>query len=198
VLCELVPGGISKEITAGKAARVREEAEPSGAVALARCALAAEFPGDLRRIDAQMPGTTKRLTVAVRASGTTLTEIFGAGPVIAATMTGYVAGASRFPSRDNFAACNGTAPVEVSPGNRKIYRLSRRGNRRLNHAVHMAAVTQRTWRASKRSRCSWIGPGRPGPAWQSALPRWQRSRRSAFTWTASRWPWNWPRRELAR
>jgi transposase len=148
VLCELVPGGISKEITAGKAARVLEEAEPSGAVALARCELAAEFPGDLRRIDAQMPGTKKRLTVAVRASGTTLTEIFGVGPVIAATMIGYVADASRFPSRDNFAAYNGTAPVEVPSGNRKIYRLSRRGNRRLNHAVHMAAVTQIRYRHS--------------------------------------------------
>jgi hypothetical protein len=30
----------------------------------------------------------------------------------------------------------------VSSGPRKIYRLSRRGNRRLNHAIHMAAVTQ--------------------------------------------------------
>ena len=49
---------------------------------------------------------------------------------------------SRFPSRDHFAAYNGTAPVEVSSGGRKIYRLSLRGNRRLNHAIHMAAVTQ--------------------------------------------------------
>ena len=30
----------------------------------------------------------------------------------------------------------------MSSGNRIIYRLSRRGNRRLNHAIHMAAVTQ--------------------------------------------------------
>ena len=35
-----------------------------------------------------------------------------------------------------------TAPIEVSSGPRKVYRLSRRGNRRLNHAIHMAAVTQ--------------------------------------------------------
>jgi len=63
-------------------------------------------------------------------------------------MIGYVADASRFPSRDNFAAYNGTAPIEMSSGNRKIYRLSRRGNRRLNHAVHMAAVTQIRYRHS--------------------------------------------------
>jgi transposase len=55
---------------------------------------------------------------------------------------GAVRNVSRFPDRDHFAAYNGTAPIEVSSGPRKIYRLSRRGNRRLNHAIHMAAVTQ--------------------------------------------------------
>ena len=49
---------------------------------------------------------------------------------------------ARFPGRDHFAAYNGTAPVEVSSGQRKTHRLSLRGNRRLNHAVHMAAITQ--------------------------------------------------------
>ena len=142
LLCDLVPGGISKEITAAQATIFLKQIEPSEAVALARCELAAEFLGDLRRIDAQMRDTKKRLAVAVRASGTTVTEIFGVGPVIAATIIGYVADVSRFPSRDRFAAYNGTAPIEVSSGDRKIYRLSRRGNRRLNHAIHMAAVTQ--------------------------------------------------------
>ena len=51
--------------------------------------------------------------------------------------------------RDHFAAYNGTAPIEVSSGGRKIYRLSRRGNRRINHAIHMAAVTQIRYRHSK-------------------------------------------------
>ena len=104
--------------------------------------MAAEFPGDLRRIDAQMRDTRKRLNAAVRASGTTVTEIFGVGPVIAAIVIGCVVDASRFASRDHFASYNGTAPIGVSSGNRKIHRLSRRGNRRLNHAIHMAAVTQ--------------------------------------------------------
>jgi transposase len=148
VLCELVPGGFSKDITATHAARVLESVEPSGAIALARCELAAEFLGDLRRIDTQMRDTRKRLTAAVRASGTTTTDIFGVGPVIAATVIGCVADVSRFASRDHFAAYNGTAPIEVSSGGRKIYRLSRRGNRRLNHAIHMAAITQIRYRHS--------------------------------------------------
>jgi hypothetical protein len=142
VLCELVPGGIAKEITAAHAAHVLEGIKPSGAVALARCELAAEFLHDLRRLDTQMRDTKKKLAVAVRASGTTVTEIFGAGPVVAGTVIGDVGDVSRFASRDRFAAYNGTAPIEVSSGNRKIYRLSQRGNRRINHAIHMAAVTQ--------------------------------------------------------
>jgi transposase len=55
---------------------------------------------------------------------------------------GFVGDVRRFTSRDHFAAYNGTAPIEVSSGNRRVHRLSRRGNRQLNHAVHMAAVTQ--------------------------------------------------------
>jgi transposase len=142
VLCELVPGGISEEITAAKAAAVLEQAEPSGAVEVARCELAAEFLEDLRRFDVQMRDTKKKLAVVVKAAGTTLTEIFGAGPVVAATVIGDVTDVSRFPGRDHFAACNGTAPIEVSSGNRKTCRLPGRGNRRINHAIHMAAVTQ--------------------------------------------------------
>jgi transposase len=149
VLCELVPGGISKDITAAHAARVLASVTPSGGVEVARYELAAEFLDDLRRVDAQMRDTRKRLTTAVRASGTTLTGIFGVGPVIAATVIGSVTDVARFPSRDHFAAYNGTAPIEVSSGNRKIHRLSRRGNRRLNHAIHMAAVTQIRYRHSE-------------------------------------------------
>src|SRR5712691_7363865 len=127
VLCDLVPGGHSKEISAAQAARILERATPSGAVAVARADLAAEFLEDMRRLDAQLRDTRKKLAAAVRASGTTL---------------GDVAEVSRFPGRDHFAAYNGTAPVEVSSGNRKVYRLSLRGNRRVNHAIHMVAITQ--------------------------------------------------------
>ena len=142
VLCELVAGGIPKRISAAQAAHLLESITPPGTVAAARCELAAEFIEDLRRIDAQMRDAKKKLATAVAASGTTLTEVFGVGPVVAATVIGAVRDVSRFASRDRFAAYNGTAPIEVSSGRRKIYRLSRRGNRRLNHAIHMAAVTQ--------------------------------------------------------
>jgi transposase len=149
VLCELVPGGIAKAITAGQAAQLLGTVTPPDAVAAARCELAAAFIEDLSRTDAQQRAVKKKLTTAVQATGTTLTGLFGVGPVIAAAVIGDVRDVCRFPGRDHFAAYNGTAPIEVSSGPRKIYRLSRRGNRRLNHAVHMAAVTQVRHRHSK-------------------------------------------------
>ncbi len=42
----------------------------------------------------------------------------------------------------NYAAYTGTAPVEVASGGRQIHRVSRRGNRQLNHALHIAAISQ--------------------------------------------------------
>jgi transposase len=142
VLCELRAGGVSKEITAAHAARILEQVTPSGPVGTARHELASQFLQDLRGLDAQLRDTKKKLAAAVRASGTSLTEVFGFGPVNTGTVIGDVTDVTRFPSRDHFASCNGTAPVEVSSGNRKIYRLSLRGNRRINHALHMAAITQ--------------------------------------------------------
>jgi transposase len=142
VLAELVPGGFGREITAGQAASLLKRIRPSGPAARARRELATDFIADLRRLDAQIRQTRNKLAAAVQASGTTLTEIFGVGPVIAAAVLGTAGDRSRFGGRDRFAACNGTAPIEVSSGDRKIHRLSLRGNRRLNHAIHMAAVTQ--------------------------------------------------------
>lgn len=149
VLCELVAGGVPKAIRAAHAAQLLQSITPSGAVQAARCELAAAFVEDLCRIDAQLRETRKKLAAAVRASGTTTTGVFGVGPFVAATVIGDVRDVSRFPGRGHFAAYNGTAPIEVSSGKRKVYRLSRRGNRRLNHAIHMAAITQIHYRHSE-------------------------------------------------
>src|SRR5271170_8145218 len=153
VLCELIPGGVSKALTAAAAARLLESIAPAGAVEAARCELAAAFAEDLRGIDARIRETRKKLAVAVQAAGTSLTGLYGVGPVVAAVVIGDVRNVSRFPGRDHFAADDGTAPIEVSSGQRKIYRLSRRGNRRLNHAIHMAAVTQVSHRHSDGRAC---------------------------------------------
>jgi transposase len=153
VLCELVPGGVSKQIRAAAAACILEQAVPSGAVQAARHELAAEYLADLRRTDVQRRDVQRKLATEVRASGTTVTEVLGVGPAVAAAVIGDVRDISRFPGKDHFAAYNGTAPAEVSSGNRVIYRLSLRGNRRLNHAIHLAAVTQIRYRHTKGRAC---------------------------------------------
>ena len=66
----------------------------------ARHELAAQFLADLRRIDAQLRDTRKKLAAAVRASGTTVTEVFGVGPAVAATVIGDVRDISRFHGQD--------------------------------------------------------------------------------------------------
>jgi len=142
VLCELIPGGVPQVITANRAASILDAHRAAGPAGQAWHDLAAEHLADLRRIDTQLREARAKIRTAVRASGTSLTGIFGVGPVVAATVIGDVADITRFPTAGRFASYNGTAPIEVSSGGRKIYRLSMRGNRRLNHAIHMAAVTQ--------------------------------------------------------
>jgi transposase len=142
LLAELVAGGMYKEINASSAERLLAGVNPTSPVERARHALALEHLDDLRRFDTQMRASKKRIAEAVAASGTTLTELFGVGPVIAAMVIGYTGDVARFRSRDHFAAYTGTAPIEVSSGGRITHRLSRRGNRQLNHAIHIAAITQ--------------------------------------------------------
>jgi transposase len=70
----------------------------------------------------------------------------GIGPVLA----GRILGRTRRPSRNGsqFAAYTGTAPIEVSSAERTRHRLSRAGDRQLNAALHLAAVTQVRMRRS--------------------------------------------------
>ena len=142
VLCDLVPGGVPDEISAAKAVLLLAGVDVDRVVAAARVELAEELLEDLRRLDTQITESKNRLAAVVAASRTTTSSIFGVGPVVAAMVVGITGDVSRFGTRDRFAAFNGTAPIEVSSGGRKTYRLSRRGNRQVNHAIHMAAVTQ--------------------------------------------------------
>ena len=90
----------------------------------------------------ELKRSKQRITAAVVASATTLTDLYGVGPIIAAIVIGYSGDVRRFPTAGHYAAYNGTAPIELSSGGRTVHRLSRRGNRTLNHAIHMIAVTQ--------------------------------------------------------
>ncbi len=142
MLAELSGGGIDKEIYASDVDRFLLDHKAESAVEQVRFDLVEELLGDIRRLDAQLKVSHKRIRDAVRASGTSLTEIFGIGPIIAAMLIGYSGDVTRFVNRDHYASYNGTAPVEFSSGGRVVHRVSQRGNRNLSHAIHMAAVCQ--------------------------------------------------------
>ena len=142
LLAELAPGGISKELYVSDAERLLAKVTPETPAEQVRYDLALELVDDVRRLDDQTKEWHRRIRVAVKASGTSVTELYGVGPIIAAQLIGYAGDIRRFANRDTFAAYNGTAPIEFSSGGRVIHRLSQRGNRQLNHAVHMAAICQ--------------------------------------------------------
>ena len=48
----------------------------------------------------------------------------------------------RFASKHHFASYNATAPVEASSGPKVRHRLNQRGNRQLNWALHVIAISQ--------------------------------------------------------
>lgn len=142
LLCSLVPGGHGRRMSADQAQRLLRSVRPTAAVDVTRKQIAVELLADVRRFDRDIATSKKRIGEAVAVSKTSLTDIFGVGPVIAAIVIGHVADVGRFPTRDHFASYNGTAPIEASSGPKKRHRLNPRGNRRLNYALHMAAVTQ--------------------------------------------------------
>jgi transposase len=142
VLRDLIPGGARRRLAADQAAKVMRRIRPEGPVATERKRLAADLLVDVRRCDRELGVLRARIAEAVDAAGTALVELYGVGPIVAALILGHVADPARFPTRERFAAYNGTAPIEASSGPRKRHRLNPRGNRKLNHAMHMIAVTQ--------------------------------------------------------
>ena len=142
LLVELTPGGLATEMTVTKANALLEGVEVTDEVTRHRVVIATELVDDIGRFDAQMRASKKRIRAAVAASGTSLCEIRGVGPIGAAIILGAVGDIARFPTPGHFASYNATAPTDASSGERKRHRLNPRGNRKLNHALHIAAVTQ--------------------------------------------------------
>jgi transposase len=126
---ELSPGGIGKKLNSTDAAKFLAAIIPADPVAQLRGGLIAELSDDITRLEAQHKQSERRIRDAIRASGTTVTNIYGIGPVIAAMLIGNTGDIARFTNRDPYASYNGTAPVEFSSGGRIVHRVSERGNR---------------------------------------------------------------------
>jgi hypothetical protein len=104
--------------------------------------MAAEELEDLHRLDAKLKAMKAELKTAVLATGSHLMDIHGIGPAGAARILADVGDIARFPDRNHFASWTGTAPIDASSGQHIRHRLSRAGNRRLNHVLYMAGIVQ--------------------------------------------------------
>lgn len=107
-----------------------------------RADLACQCLTRVRELDEQIRVTATQLDALVAATGTTLTSIVGISNVNAARILGEVGDVSRYPTPAAFASNNGTAPIPASSGRTERHRLNRGGNRRLNRALYVIALTQ--------------------------------------------------------
>jgi transposase len=104
--------------------------------------LARELTARCRMLNAEIGALEHEVGALAAALAPELLALPGVGGLTAARLLGDTAGAARFASAARFAMHSGVAPVPVSSGRTDRYRLNRRGNRRLNCALHRIAVTQ--------------------------------------------------------
>ena len=142
LLRDLVPGGARRDLSTLQAGRFLSGIRPLTTVDIERKRIARALLEDLRRADRQLRAISTTIETAVAASNSSLTEVFGIGPVLAAKIAGHTGDITRFASKAHFASYSGTAPIEASSGDLRRHRLNRRGNRQLNTALHTAAVCQ--------------------------------------------------------
>jgi transposase len=142
LLSELTPGKSKKDITALQAKAVLASVRPRDLAGKTRRRLAVEHLAELVAVEKKIKASTKELKAMVLARGSTLMELPGVGPVVAARILADVGDVARFADRNRFASWTGTAPLDASSGEQIRHRLSRAGNRKMNHMLHIAAATQ--------------------------------------------------------
>jgi transposase len=142
LLAELLPGQAKKDITPLQAEAMLAGVRPCDVAGKTRRRIAAEELAELIAVDAKIKKATAELKAMVLARDSRLMDLRGVGPVVAARVLADVGDVARFADRNRFASWTGTAPLDASSGEHNRHRLSRAGNRRVNHMIHIAAVTQ--------------------------------------------------------
>jgi transposase len=148
LLRDLLPGGADTDLTAVAASRLLTGVRPAGPAEAARKQLARDLAAEIRDADQRLKAVTKQIATVVAQTGSRLTDVDGVGPVIAARLLGRTRGAGRFPTAAAFANYAGVAPVEVASADHARHRLPRGGDRQLNLALHLVALTQVRMRGS--------------------------------------------------
>jgi transposase len=142
LLRELIPGGAPLELNADHAAKLLAKVHPSDPASVMRRQIAKDHIADIRRLDRRLDTAGEQLECAVTATGTTVTALHGVGRINAATILAETGDITRFPTRNHYASYAGTAPLDASSGDVERHRVNPAGNRRLNWAIHIAAIVQ--------------------------------------------------------
>jgi len=142
VLQDLLPGGASTRLTASKALEILATVNPLRAIERTRKQIAMEHAQDVAELDAKVKAAAKQIGLAVAAQPSRVNEIRGIGAIGTALILGEVGDVRRFRTKHHFASYTGTAPIDVSSGDQDRHRRDRGGNRRLNYALHVAALVQ--------------------------------------------------------
>jgi transposase len=142
LLSELLPGQRKRDLSATHAKAMLATVRPRDIAGKTRRRMAAEEIADLVTLDAKLKKIKAELQAAVLERGSHLMNIYGVGPAGAARVLADVGDVARFADRNRFASWTGTAPLDASSGEQTRHRLSRAGNRRMNHLLHVAAIVQ--------------------------------------------------------
>ena len=142
LLSELIPGQRKRDLSAAQAKAMLATVRPRDIAGKTRRRMAAEEITDLIAVDAKLKKIKAELSAAVLARGSTLLDVYGIGPAGAARILADVGDVARFADRNRFASWTGAAPLDASSGKQLRHRLSRAGNRRMNHVMHVAAIVQ--------------------------------------------------------
>lgn len=93
-------------------------------------------------LQAQVALLEKEMARRVKEIAPKILQAQGIGPVIAGTILAEVGDIRRFPDQHRFAAYCGAAPIPWQSGARGGVRVNSGGNRRLNCALHLIALTR--------------------------------------------------------
>ena len=108
----------------------------------ARVRIAREQVAQIRSLNRQTQQLEAELLELVKAHRPRLLAEQGCGALVAAILIGHTAGVKHFRKHSSFGLQTGTAPIRCSSGQRTGHRLNRGGDRQLNHALHIIAITR--------------------------------------------------------
>jgi len=107
-----------------------------------RVQIARDLIGRVRELTRSITALCDQLAGLVAQVAPQLLSEPGLGVLLAAKFIGEIADINRFRSDAQLARLAGCAPIPVSSGRTDRHRLDPGGNRQLNHAFHMLAVTK--------------------------------------------------------